>query len=505
MFVGTLAAKALGAVYRIPLTWVLGAEGLGIYQLVFPIFSLLLVMSSTGMPTAISKMIARRESNVAEAHRILKVSIVSLTILGAVFGVILFAGASLIANIQGNPLATPSYMAIAPAVVLVSILSAFRGYFQGRLNMVPTAVSGIVEQFFKLIFGLAISYLLVPYGIEYGVLGAILGVSLSEVMAVLYMLVCFLREKKREVVPAAVTVIPARKLLKELWKTAAPIIVASIIIPLSLVLDSLLVVNLLNGAGFSVMQSTVMWGIDSGVVTSIINLPVVLTLSVAVAVVPSIVRDAANSHSRIRSGMLLALNISIPCALGIALLSPHIISALYGTSLGMAGAINEVRLATQLLTLSSFLVVLTSVLQTQNASLQALGRSRIPVINMSIALVVKVGCMLLLVSNPGINVFGLMLAKYVFFGIVVLANAVYLFKRVKVRMRLGAELFAMVGASVTMVLALMVFMNFELGWSVWIMLPLEIVLGVGVYLGSLMCLAPQIFAQIPSKSRKAGL
>ena len=182
----SIIAKFLGAVYRIPLTWILGGEGLGLYQLVFPLFSLLLVISSTGMPTAISKMIAKREGNINEINQVFKISLITLLIFGVLAGLFMFLCANLLSSVQGNELVTLPYMVISFAIVFVSILSAFRGYFQGRLNMVPTAVSNVVEQSAKLIFGLVFSYLLIGYGLVYGVVGAILGVVLSEVLTVVF-------------------------------------------------------------------------------------------------------------------------------------------------------------------------------------------------------------------------------------------------------------------------------------------------------------------------------
>ena len=189
LIAGGLIAKLLGAVYRIPLTWVLGTEGLGIYQLVYPVFSLLLVLSSTGAPTAISTMIAERvgKKQYDSINKIFKLSLASLLILGIVSGVGLSLFSFLIASLQGNPDAKWCYVCISLAIPLVSVLSAYRGYFQGLLNMVPTAISQIVEQAGQLLFGLLLAVLFSPVGVQFATLGAIAGVVLSEVFAVLFM------------------------------------------------------------------------------------------------------------------------------------------------------------------------------------------------------------------------------------------------------------------------------------------------------------------------------
>ena len=642
LLVGSVIAKGLGAIYRIPLTWILGVEGLGVYQLVFPIFSLVLVLSSTGMPAGISKMIALRKDNVAEINRILKVSVIALSVIGLVFGLILFFCAGLIAQIQGNSIATLPYMAIAPAVVLVSVLSAFRGYFQGRMNMIPTSMSNIFEQFFKLIFGLALSFLFVPQGIEYGVLGAVLGITLSELVAVGYMFLSYAIDKKKEkkfynntlnrfsksnenkksvsgieklqinsatiinnltsqnrtenslitevtlnsehnlkdcknnfnnsnsnnsdlnnsnlknldlknldshnlflenlgsnnlgldnsnkldlnnlyldnldlgnlgsknlsqknanelnsinnlnnlnnnVGSAFVDTKSNKELLKELFKTAFPIVIATIILPFSLFVDSLLVVNLLNSSGWTVEQSTILWGIDTGIVTSIVNLPVVLTLSVATAVIPSLVSDIAQRQRRVREGMLISCNIAFPCALGVMVLAPQIVQFLYNGTL-INGIINEELIASQLLSFSALLIILTAILQTQNASLQGLGYSNVPIFNMSIAFVVKTLLILALVMQPTLNIFGVAIAKYSFFLIAVILNGISLYKKSKFSLGITKEIMVMGISSITMAFALFVFNNFNFGLTPYVMLPLEIFLGVIVYVGSFMCLLP---------------
>lgn len=486
---GSIIAKGLGAFYRIPLTWILGAEGLGIYQLVFPIFSLILVVSSTGMPTAISKMIAEKKDNIKEANKILKVSLITLLIIGTFFGLVLFFGAGLISNLQGNSLAKLSYIAIAPSVAFVAVISAFRGYFQGRMNMTPTSMSNIIEQFFKLIFGLSLAFLFLPQGLQFGVLGAILGVTLSEVVAMIYMLIVFAIEKKKEknIIQQNVAVSKTKDILKLLFKTAMPIVFVSIIIPLSLFVDSFLVVNLLNLSGQSVQQSTILWGIESGIVTSIVNLPVVLTLAVATAVVPSLVSDLQKRKERIKQSMLISQNISMPCAFGVLVLSPLILKFLYGGSFSNT-IIDEFGTASSLLSASSFLIFFTSVLQTQNASLQGLGHLKVPAVNMTIAVVIKT-VMLLLTTIPSVNVFGVMIAKYAFFFVATMLNAVFLYKKGYMLSK-KAEMLTTFVSSLTMALGLLVINNFNFNLSVYLLLPIEIFVGILIFAGSYICLSP---------------
>lgn len=132
LFLAGVIAKVLGAIYRVPLTWILGAEGLGIYQLVFPIFSLLMVLASAGMPTAISKVVAgyMAKNDFNAVQKVLKVSIKLLSVVGLFFSIILAVSSYYIASLQGVPNSVWCYLAIAPSVLLVSVLSAFRDIFK---------------------------------------------------------------------------------------------------------------------------------------------------------------------------------------------------------------------------------------------------------------------------------------------------------------------------------------------------------------------------------------
>jgi len=278
-------------------------------------------------------------------------------------------------------------------------------------------------------------------------------------------------------------------LLKELFRTSFPIVIATIILPFSLFIDSLLVVNLLTSSGWTVEQSTILWGIDTGIVTSIVNLPVVLTLSVATAIIPSLVSDTEKRQRRLRQSMLISCNIALPCAFGVMVLAPQIVQVLFGSSL-VEGVINEGTIASQLLSFSAMLIVLTSILQTQNASLQGLGYSKAPVINLFLAFVIKTIVLLILVVQPALNIFGVAIAKYSFFIVAVLLNAIYMFRKTRFSLGIVKEMTAMVISSLTMAFALVVFNNFNFDLSAYILLPMEVIFAIMVYVGSFVCLMP---------------
>lgn len=180
-----VAAKGIGAIYRIPLTNIMGAEGIGLYQMVFPLYSVLLTVSGGGLPGAISKTVSSflSKNDTENARRTLKAALVFLTALGALGSLLLFVFRNAIASLQGNPAAAIAYVGIAPAVVTVSVISCLRGYFQGKLDMLPSGISQMTEQVVKLAVGLFLCKRLLVYGVEYAAFGALLGVSVSEFVA----------------------------------------------------------------------------------------------------------------------------------------------------------------------------------------------------------------------------------------------------------------------------------------------------------------------------------
>ena len=515
--VGGLIAKVIGAVYRIPLTYVLGAEGLGIYQLVFPLYSLLIILSSSGVPTAIAKMVAERAAAGAkkEINKILKISLLVLSGFGLVGGLCIFFGADVFASIQGNPNAVLGFKAIAPAVLLVAILSCFRGYFQGLSQMWHTAASQVLEQLAKLGLGLGFAYMFLSKGLAYGAFGAVLGVTISEVVAVLYMLIAFIISKRRK--SKAINIVNStevkerevkgnKALAKELLKNALPITIASAIVPLTFLVDSLVIVNLLKHIGYTTESATILYGLHSGVVNSVINMPVVITLAVATAVVPTICFQLASGNKGVgemaTKAIRIALLIAFPCVIGFASLAPDILSFLYDGSL-KDGAINELATATTILRLGSFSVLFLALLQVFTSILQSINKARIPVYSLLVASVVKVGLSVALLLVPNLNILGATIANVACFFIAASLNFICLKRIVDIKLSLRFCLFPLVCACVGMLVVILLLNWCLSGLSNYISLPITLLGAVGAYFGLLyVCKGADDFKELLKKDRR---
>ena len=182
--------KVIGAFYRIPFSYIVGAEGVGLYQLVYPLFTLMLTISSSGLPSSISKLLSEQwaSGQYSLARKTFKFSMMFLLVFSFIGSLIIATFAYPISQLQGNTNAFGCYLAICPAVFFVGIISGFRGFFQAKENMVPTAVSGLIEQIVKLVVGLGFAYLFRESVVK-ATMGALLGVTISEVVASVYLII----------------------------------------------------------------------------------------------------------------------------------------------------------------------------------------------------------------------------------------------------------------------------------------------------------------------------
>lgn len=420
LLIGSVVAKMLGALYRIPLTNVLGAEGMGMYQLVFPVYALFMVLATAGIPTALSRTVAEKRATGESTKKYLSVSMLALFLLGLIFATIMAVFSKFLAQKQGNADTYPGFLIIAPAIVCVCVISGFRGWFQGEMYMLPTALSNVVEQVVKLAVGLGLSYALAKRGVVYAVCGALLGVTVSEIATVLYMLLTYIvrsaKQKKENALTARVAVERAegdgakrarfritKAEAKGILHVALPIAAVSVLMPLSSFFDSVIVVNMLKVFGLEKSVATAQYGIISGPVNSLINMPVVAIMSLAVAIVPSVsasrvTRDIDGVMLKSSLCVRLAYLLGIPFAFYLAVFAKNVIGALY-PDLSYYNAI----VAVNVLRITAANVVFLSTMQIYVSLLQALDKTKYAVLSLVCAIIVKIVLGVVLTRYMGIN------------------------------------------------------------------------------------------------------
>lgn len=423
LVVFNLIGKILGAVYRIPLANLLGPVGIGKYQLVFPLYSLLLSISVSGIPVAISKLVAEYNGRgrYGDTKKLLKLANLYLCIVSllAVSFIIIFSKG--IAKIQGNPEIYLCYYAIAPAVLFVGILSVYRGYFQGNLNMLPTAISNIVEQVGKLIFSLYFASVFVRKGVVFGVFGALLGISVSELLALVFLAVYYLFYRNKN--KSKTSLLSRKEISKQLLGTAIPITIGGLMSPVTAIIDSLLVINLLIFSGFGSEQSTMLLGLQSGIVDPIINIPIVISISISASLLPNLAKAYASGEklevkALIEKAMQITLSVSLVCAISFVIFGKQILMFLYGASLDKS----QLLVSTKLLFLGGINLLFLSLVQVSSGILHGMGKQVFTVKTLLVGSVIKIILTIILVSVKNINILGAMVSGGISYLVVFLLN-----------------------------------------------------------------------------------
>jgi len=425
---GSFFSKLLGAVYRIPLTNLVGGQGLGLYQMVFPIYCLLLDFSGAGFPNAISKIIASNSNNsYFNENKLLKDSVKLSLILGTLGFVFMLFLAKPISISQGDENAFLGYVFLSPAIFFVSLLSCYRGYFQGKINMIPTAVSQIIEQAVKLVLGLFFASIFMP-NIPLAIGGATLGVSVSELVAFIYLFLLYKIKGKNRIMLSSNSYDNSSFFsnARLISKTAMPITLISLAIPFSQVIDSFIIINLLNGYR---TDSTILFGLLTGSATTVINLPVTLCYGIATSVIP-LLSSQKNKETQEKSGdraRSLTLLLSFPCTILMIIFAPLIVNVLYGSL-----SAYEKSVTINLIKMMAVNVTLLSFLQTQNAILTGTERTYYALIGLGAGIVVKIILSIILIPIKKLNIYGGAIAIFACYFTACLVN--FILSKVK-----GAE------------------------------------------------------------------
>ena len=413
--IGGFIAKLIGALYRIPLTNLIGGRGLGLYQMVYPVYCLLLTVSATGIPSSIAKLTAEKIGKGEEDRKVFSVSMRLFLIIG-LFGTALMAiVAPFLANAQGSGEVLGGYYALAPSVLLVSAISVFRGWFQGRNKMYPTALSEITEQAVKVGFGLLFAYLF-RESVAKAVVFLLLAVSLSEAVALLLMRCMYKREIRADKQPQEGGMVE----LKDILKLSIPVTFASILLPLSGLLDSVLAPRLL-----SVYESdaVTLYGLFAGGAVTIINLPVSVCYGIAAASVPAVARASArrikgdSPRKRVFFSLLVTAAVAVPSALGLYYFAEPAAKIIFRSLNG-----EELAVLTRLIEVFAVSALSLSFVQTLSACLTAQGKPQYAALSMLIGVTVKTVLYAVWLKNPELSILGFAYATNICYAVVAVLN-----------------------------------------------------------------------------------
>lgn len=422
-----LLVQVLGAVFRIPLANIIGPAGMGYYQTAYPLYVFLLVFSTNGAPAAISKMTSERLAvgRVRDAHRVFKQAFLLMTVVGLVAFLAVFLGAESIVSAFGDPGAVLAMKAIAPALLIVPIMSVYRGYFQGMQNMGPTATSQLVEQGVRVAVGLSLAVLWMKHGIEQAAAGATIGTSVGPVAGVLVLALIYNLRRKKILSDLEEDLNTAKESGKDILKTllwiAVPITIGVSILPIINLGDLFVLMNRLSNSGFTLEEANVLYGQLSGMVGPIINIPMALALSMALALVPAIASAKASNDLKllernIQLGFRTAMIVGVPCSFGLIILAKPIMTLLY--PLEMDSAVN----ASGSLAYLAMGVIFLCIAQTMAGTLQGLGKPGVAVVGLSIGFIVKLLATYILSGIPALNMEGAAIASAIAYATIGLFN-----------------------------------------------------------------------------------
>ena len=469
--IASFVVKVIGSLNWIFVSRILGGEGIGLYQMAFPIYFFAMTVSQAGVPVAISIITAERVAlnDIYGAKRVFRISMMLMLITGILFSTLTYFAASWLIDLQfiRDPRAYLSVVALAPTVFFVTFLSSSRGYLQGWQRMTPTAVSQIVEQIFRVITMILLADLLLPWGLEYAAAGASLG-ALAGAVTGLMVLVYFHIKLNREIdAKYGVDLKPSPqtkdestlKIMKRIFTLSLPVSAASIMLPVVSNLDLMIVPQRLEVAGYSVHQATELFGYLTGMAVPLVNLATILTASLAVSIVPAIsearaLKDTTRIYRQTAAAVRISNFVCFPAFVIVFLLATPIASLIYNAP-GAGPAVM----------ISAVSIILLGLHQVSTGVLQGLGHTTIPMVNMILAAAAKVALNWTLTAMPALGIMGAAWATAADMGVAAFINLYFIYRYIGYKMELG-QLIKTIVSSAVMAAAVKLFYDFTIAqWN----------------------------------------
>lgn len=438
----SILAKVIGLIYRIPLTNILGDDGNSYYSTANEIYSIILMVSSFSLPLAVSRLMSERlhKGYIKSAYKVFLCAMRLAVMSGVLLALLTYILAGVITkNVMNLEYAKYGLRVLAPAILIFAITGTFRGFFQGFSNMVPTALSQLIEQIVNAVVSLYGAYVMYDYGMQlankegnellapsWGAAGATFGTVASVTVAMIIMMFLYtrfyrgFRSQIREDHTGHRE--SARTIYRALILTILPIVLSTLVYNISNVLDQGIFNAVLKSQGYTEKQYATIWGIYSGKFRVLMNVPLSLASSLGPAVVPSLTAavasgDKKSAVSTVHSSTRYTMIITIPCALGMAALGGPIIQMLFHPASGLA-------LSAGIMQAGALVIILYSLSTLTTAILQGLGKLKEPLIHNVAALVVHIIILYVMLRVWNLNIYSVLYANAIFALIVCIMNAI---------------------------------------------------------------------------------
>lgn len=419
----SIIGRIIGLLYRIPLTNIIGDEGMGYYTNAFIIYNVALILSSYSLPLAVSKLVAARveKKEYKNSYRIFLCAMGFAVIVGTIATLAVYFGADFLAKFifSSEPTAIPLKV-LAPTILVFAVMGVLRGYFQGKSTMLPTSISQILEQLVNAIVSIiAAYYLMMAHSASdniagYGAAGSTLGTFVGASVAFLFLLFIFTLYKPIIRKQLRKDTSQSRESYQQIFSlliiTIIPVILSQTVYQISSVIDSSLFGHVMEGKGLTTQARSALWGIYSNKYNTLINIPVSIASAMAVAIIPSIVVSKINGknlevNKKIHQAVKLNMIIAIPSAVGMGVLASPILKLLFSDSTAHAA---------NLLRIGSVAIVFFTLSTITNAVLQAINKMRIPVLNSAISLVVHILLVFVLLKYFNLSTYAMVIGNVTF-------------------------------------------------------------------------------------------
>lgn len=497
-FVLTIAGfvvKVIGSLNWIFVSRILGGEGIGLYQMAFPIYFFAMTVSQAGVPVAISIITAERVAlnDIYGAKRVFRISMMLMLFTGLLFSILTYLAADWLIDWQliRDARAYKSVVVLAPTVFFVTLLASSRGYLQGWQRMTPTAVSQIVEQIFRVVTMIVLASLLMPWGLDYAAAGASLGAFAGAVTG-LIVLVYFHIKLERDIardygtelkpLPGA-SYESRRSIIQRIFKLSLPVSAASIMLPVVSNLDLMIVPQRLEAAGYSISEATELFGYLNGMAVPLVNLATILTASMAMSIVPAIsesrvLGDQARVYDQTAASVRISNFVCFPAFVIVFVLATPISALIYNAP-GAGPAVM----------ISAVSIILLGLHQVSTGILQGLGHPTIPMVNMLLAAAAKVFLNWHLTAIPWLGIMGAAWATAADMGVAALINLYFIYRFIGYRIEL-LQLIKTICAAAIMAGAVYLFYTWTLEW--WGIAAIAtfgaVFFGCGIYVAAMILL-----------------
>ncbi len=421
-----IIAKIMGFGYRIILSRILGDEGIGLYQMAYPIYTTLLVVSRSGIPIALAKLISDRIAR-DQRKAAFKIFIVGRKLsifVGLFFSILMAVMAKPLVNILNwDPRAFYAVIALSPAIFFVSIMATYRGFFQGLQNMVPTAYSQVLEQLVRMITMIGLVYYLIRYGLGYAAGGATFGAVTGSIAGLLLLLKIY-SNKKTEIFTfiksGSIETIKTFKIVKDIAYLGIPITLGALVQPLMNLVDAAIVPNRLQIAGFSIEAASQLYGRLAGMAMVLVNFPTIITVALAASLVPAISEAFAQDKNqlikrRTETALRLTILIGLPSAAGLFILAEPLTSVIFNN----AQAAVPLRIV-------AWGVFFIAIQQSTSGIIQGIGKTKIPARNLFIGAIVNAFINYYLTALPAFGIKGASIGTVTGFAVAAILNLISL-------------------------------------------------------------------------------